>query len=203
MTQYSLTFLNKSSLFGHFCVYLKDPRQEIDPNLFTLAWLVRPCHKDTKTVFTWNIEYGLTWTEVGTLAEGKVDFTSSETKILDPSNIADNALGITKENGAYRFTHDAKSYPKGTLGVRSDETIPVSGLTLGITLSGQPAFAMPATPNFSFCFEPHLEYWVAFGNFTPGTVIDVNTVSSTTQVCFPYGEYDRTITFNEDNTWTV
>lgn len=203
MSQYSMTFLNNSSLFGNFCLYLKDPRQEIDPNLFTLAWLVQPCFQGTKAVFTWNIEYGLTWAESGKQGGGKVDFTCSETRIIDPSDAENNALGITKQNGAYHFVDGVKSYPKGALGVRSDHTIPVEGLSLGITMSGQPAFALPATPNFSFCFEPHPEYWVAFGNFVPGEVIDVNTVSSTAKVAFPFGEFDRTVTFNEDNSWTV
>lgn len=203
MSKYSLTFVNNSTLFGNFCIYLKDPQQEIDPNLFTLAWLVRPCYRGTRTIFSWDVEYGLTWSESGKLGNGKVDFTSSETRIVDPSDPNKNALGIVKENGAYRFTEGVQNYPKGALGIRSDHTIPVEGLTLGITMSGQPAFALPASPNYSFCFEPHLEYWAAFGNFIPGEVIDVNTVSSTAKINFPFGEFDRTVTFNEDNTWTV
>ncbi len=203
MSQYTLTFKNNSSLQGNFCVYLKDPQQEIDPNLFTLAWLVRPCCSQTQTTFTWNVEYGLTWRESGKLGNGKVDFITSQTQVIDPNDAENNSMGITKENGAYHFTRGVASYPKGALGIRSDHTIPVEGLTLGITMSGQPAFALPATPNYSFCFEPHLEYWAAFGNFVAGEVIDVNTVSSTAKIQFPFGEFERDITFNEDNTWTV
>lgn len=203
MSLYTMSFRNESSLFGNFCIYLRDPRQQIDPNLFTLAWLVKPCHPGTSAEFQWNIEYGLTWSETGKLGKDQVSFSCSEMRVIDPSDAENNSLGITKENNAYHFIEGVKNYPKGALGIRSDHTIPVTGLSLGITMSGQPAFALPATPNYSFCFEPHPEYWVAFGNFVPGEVIDVNTVSSAAKVAFPFGEFDRTVTFNEDNTWTV
>lgn len=203
MSKYTMSFKNNSTLFGNFCIYLRDPRQEIDPNLFTLAWVVKACHPGTLATFEWDVDYGLTWSETGKLGQDKVVFTCSETKTIDPSDADHNALGITKENGAYRFVEGVAAYPKGALGIRSDHTIPVEGLSLGITMSGQAAFALPATPNYSFCFEPHPEYWVAFGNFVPGEVIDVNTVSSTAKVSFPFGEFDRNVTLNDDNSWTV
>lgn len=201
-TPYSLTVYNNSTLSGNVCMYQRDPQQDVNPNLFTLAWIVKSFHPGTKLVFNWDIVYGLTWLETGVLNKG-VRFTASETREIDLTDPSKNAVSLVKEHGAYRFTDSNKIYPTGTLGIHTDNSIPTNGLSLGVTMSGQPAFAMPATPNYSYCFEPHPEYYIAFGNFEQGEVIDVNTVSSTQRVQYPFGVFDEEVSFETDNTWKL
>ena len=68
-------------------------------------------------------------------------------------------------------------------------------------MSGQPAFATDAGPNLSYSFIPHPQYYVAFGYYLQGEVIDLNLVSST--VCVEYEDniFERTVRLKSNNTW--
>lgn len=52
-------------------------------------------------------------------------------------------------------------------------------------------------------FTPHPEYWVTFGNFVQGQVLDVEEISSCIRINFPPNISHVKATLNMDNTWTV
>ena len=62
---------------------------------------------------------------------------------------------------------------------------------------------MTATPNFSFIFQPHPRYWIAFGDYKVGTVMDIESMSNIKEVVFETDIYNKEITLKEDNTWQI
>lgn len=201
-TQYSLTVTNNSELTGNFCVYQKAPNQSMYENLFSLAWFSKKCHPHTTVKFKWDLDYCFMWSECGRLTPGVI-FEASERLAADPSSAAHNIIGFTKEYGAYKFAPAPVAGALGELRIVTDGTMPTGEAAVGIGMSGQAAFAVPATPNFSFSFIPHPEYWIAFGNFEEGDVIDINRVTRTAApITFRPNVYSLSINLQEDNTWS-
>ena len=202
-TQYSLTVTNNSDLSGSLCVYQKAPEQSLYENLYSLAWFSKKCHPGTTVKFKWDINYCFMWSEAGVLVPG-VTFEASEHVDADLDNGAKNIIGFTKEYGAYKFAPSPVPGTPGELRIVTDSTMPTGEASVGIGMSNQPAFAVPATPNFDFAFIPHPEYWIAFGNFEEGEVIDLNRVTHTAaQVIFRKNVYSLSMELQEDNTWST
>jgi hypothetical protein len=70
-------------------------------------------------------------------------------------------------------------------------------------MSGSGTFAIQAVPNTRAGFTPHAEYWVTFGQYTPGQVLDVGTITNTVAVIYPDSITSRTVTLQPDNTLAV
>lgn len=200
-THYTLTVKNNSLLSGDICVYQTNPNGS-DNNLHTLAWFSKKCHPHTEIMFEWDLEYSFTWCETGVLTPG-VRFYASQIEPADPTNTSQNAIGFTLQDGAYTFTSTSKRPSAGSLGIYTDGTVPNNQASIGIGIGGKSAFAANATPNYNFTFIPHPQYWIAFGNFTAGEVIDLNQVTNSAQIVFPVNIYSKEVTLKEDNTWEV
>lgn len=202
MAQYTLNFINNSTLSGNFCIYQTDPSQEINKNIFSLVWFSKYCHPNTKCKFQWSIEYSFVWAETGVLIPGVI-FEASENLSASLTDTSKNSIGFTNQNGAYRFIDTKKSTSEGSLGIYTDNTIPTSGVSIGIGMAGKPVFVKEASPNYNFTFQPHPQYWVAFGDFEEGTVLDVNSVTNSRNVVYPVNIYSQTAILEKNNTWTI
>ena len=112
-----------------------------------------------------------------------------------------NATGFTKEDGAYLFT-DTKIQPsEGCLGIYLDGKVPHGEAAVGVGMGGQAAFAATATPNYNMTFSPHPQYWVVFGSFQEGEVMDMNRCTGACNVKFPTNVYKKALVLQDDNTW--
>ena len=70
-------------------------------------------------------------------------------------------------------------------------------------MSGSPVLAVQAGPNLSFIFKPHPRYWVCFGNYYEGEVIDLNEMTNAQEIKFGPNEYALHATLLANNTWKV
>lgn len=200
--QYKLSVKNDSNLDGSICVYQKDPEQKVYGNLYSTAWFTKAVAKGTKTVFTWSVDYGFIWCETGKLTTG-VTFEASQIEEADPSDPTKSVITFTRNaQGAYTFSKETtKKPPQGGLMIEETGNIPNEEASIGLAMSGKAAFVTQAEANLSLTFEPHPEYWIAFGTFEEGEVLDVNTVSKTAKIKFPLNVYSKSITFGEDHLW--
>ena len=198
VTRYTLTLENKSQNSGNMCVYQTYPEAGI--NLLSLAWFSKPCNPGTRLKVRWDIQYAFVWSETGRLAPG-VEFDASQVVNCDPSNINNNATLFTKEFGAYNFRDAPKPAPAGCLGIYTDGLVPHGLASIGIAMSDRPAVACQATLNYTFPFTPHPRYWVAFGNFVPSEVIDVNAVTNPVEIIFPPNVFGLAVTLDGKNEW--
>jgi len=70
-------------------------------------------------------------------------------------------------------------------------------------MSGSGTFVVQAQPNMNAIFTFHPEYWITFGNFKEGEVLDITQITNKAQITFPPNIYSMAAILNQDNTWTI
>lgn len=197
--QYSLVFVNHSSQLGSACIYQQDPDITI-PDVMSLAWFAKAAAPTTKVVFNWSITYDFVWSETGNLVPGVI-FTASQTWPADLTST--NQVTLTQAGGAYTFQNQRPGPRQGTLYITEDGTLPANAASVGVGMSGFGTFAVSTQPNNNLTFTPHPQYWITFGNYVQGEVMDIGSVNNPAQIQFPPNVYSMTAILNADNTWTI
>lgn len=197
--QYSLVFVNNSTQEGTVCVYQQDPNIT-NPDVMSLAWFAKPAAPTTTIIFTWGIDYDFVWSETGVLRPG-VLFVASQTWPTDLSS--ENQVTFTNQDGAYTFADQQAGPQAGSLYITEDGTIPPNQASVGIGMSGFGTFAVQAQPNMNLVFTPNPQYWVTFGSYTQGEVMDISEVNNPAEIVFPPNVYSMTATLGANNEWTV
>lgn len=197
-TVFDLTIHNDSNLSGNFCIYQRDPVQDAGPDFYSLAWFSKSAHPATELAFQWDVEYSLLWDESGILTPGAVAQFGRE-KDLDLSVPAKTASAISAKGGGGLVQTNCE-VPAGKIGILTDNSIPERGVPVGIGVSGRPAFAMNALPNDAFTFQPHPHYWVAFGDFREGEVMDVDLIQQGCELVFDR-EHRAEVSLGRDLQW--
>lgn len=198
-TQYSVVFVNNSDQTGSACIYQQDPNIGV-PDVMSLAWFSQIAAPTTTVVFQWTINYNFVWSETGNLVPGVV-FTASQTWDADLSS--NNQVTFTNNGGAYTFQNLTAGPSQGNLYIQQAGTIPADQASVGVGMSGFGTFVVQAEPNMNLIFTPQPEYWITFGNYIQGQVMDITEVSNPGQIQFPANVYSMTATLNSDNTWTI
>lgn len=200
MQKYSLSVTNNSNSFGNICVFQTLPEQP--ENMASLVWFSKPAQPGTTVKFDWNIDYNFIWSHEGELAPGAA-FNAVQTIEAEPFDIAKNSIGLTKESGAYRFIKTNSTTRAGKLGIYTDQTVPHGEASVGIGMSGSGAFVVPATPNYNFTFTPHPKYWVTFGDYDKGEVLDIESLTDAAEIIFEPNVYSMKAVLENDNVWRV
>jgi rhizosphere induced protein len=201
-TQYSLTFINQSTLSHSFLCYQQDPNIGV-PNVVSLAWFAKKAHPNAKIVFKWQIDYSFMWSETGVLTPG-VQFVASEEVIADPQGLSGpNKIPFLSKDGAFLFGPPSVDGTLGSLTINNGPGFPADSASVGIAMSGSGTFAVPAAPLFNAIFTPHPQYWIAFGDFEEGEVLDITQISSKANVVFPPNVYAMTAIYGADGRWTI
>jgi rhizosphere induced protein len=196
LPKYSIRFRNRSGSQHDFVCFQQKP----DPSGHTLAWFSRPVPDGVDDTFTWTLTYDFVWMETGPLSSG-IEFAAEEVVPADLETA--NLIGFTVKDGAFQFTKPSDGGAKGSLTIKCDTTIPDNEAVVGIGMAGSPTFATPARPNFADVFTPHPEYWIIFGSYKPGQVLDPAAMATAVQVKFPANVYDVTATLDSKNTWQI
>jgi hypothetical protein len=205
-TYYSLQVTNHALEPGTFCVYTTYPDNNVHLNLQSLAWFTKAAEPKTILTFDWSLDYTFVWCETGEL-KPKVRFRASQAFPADPNKPELSKVFLDKaDSGAYGFTPNAPgnwTTPAGTLGIYTGSHIPNKEVSTGIGLGGSPALVVSAAPNMGYTFTPKISYFIAYGSFTKGEVLDLNAMTCIQEIAFPFNVYDVGVTLNEDNTWSV
>ena len=197
-TNYSLTVEHNGTDTGDFCVYQTNDNQSED--IRSLVWFSKRAHPNTQLKFRWSLDYGFTWSEQGMLVPGVV-FEASQIIPTDLSDVFQNSIGFTKANNAFGFVETTIPTTHGRMGIICDDLIPARTASIGISMSGKSAFACPASPNMKYTFRPHPRYWIAFGKFEEGEVIDHNRMTHKFEVKFRENQFDKIVCLTESNNW--
>lgn len=195
---YSVTFVNKSTNSGDVCIYQTNPT--LVQGVMTLAWIAKSAHPTTSIQFEWYDDYDFVWSEKGELEPGII-FKASQVWSADLNN--SNKVGFTLVDDAYTFRDQTRGLP-GDLFIEMDHNIPLNKASVGIGMSGSATFAANAQPNITLSFHPDSSsYWITFGSYEMGEVLDVTQITNKAQLNFPANIYSLTATLNQDNTWTI
>lgn len=198
---YNLVFVNNSDQTGSACVYQQLPNLD-NPNIMSLAWFAEVAAPTTTIVFSWQITYSFVWDEIGTTLAPGVMFTASQNWPADLTS--SNQVGFTDASGAYTFENQTVGPVPGQLTIQQDNTIVPDQVAVGIGMSGSGTFVLPGEPNMNYTFVPTPTYWITFGTYTPGLVLDISTITNSSyQVTFPENIYSMTATLGGDNIITV
>jgi hypothetical protein len=199
MSSYAVTFNNKSANFGVVCLYQADANANM-PGM-PLAWMCQPSAPDTYTTFQWTIDYAFIWDRIGTLVPGMI-VKPSQMAPADPN--AMNQITFTRASpGMFEFTNPTQRQPLGSLIIQQDGTIPLNQLAVGISMSGSGTFAVQAQPNTTAVFTPRPSYWITFGQYTAGQVLDPGRIPNSAEIIFPPDVFTMTAALNADNSWTI
>lgn len=196
---YSLNVTNYSRKYGSFCVYQTAPDID-DPRLMSLGWLVTRAHPTTRVSFQWSIDYSFVWAETGLLVPGVV-FDASQNRRADLTT--SNSIDFTAERGEFTFANQVTGGNAGTLYVHNSSAVPFDMASVGIGMSGAGTFVKQAQPNLTYAFTPNPVYWVVFGDYEPGEVLDLEDMVHAQRIDFSPGVYHVDATLNLDNTWSV
>lgn len=196
---YVLYFQNNSTQIGSACVY-QSPPDTSNPNIMSLAWFSQMAAPTSTLQFGWDIDYSFTWSQTGLLAPG-VLFSATQSWPADLSLA--NQVQFSVISGAYTFQNQTQGPLAGNLYIMQDSTIPPNQASVGIGMGGSGTFALQGQPNMQAVFSPTPQYWITFGNYIQGEVLDITNISNPAAVAFPPNVFSMTAILNADNTWTV
>jgi hypothetical protein len=199
---YTLVFRNNSTNAWNACVYQTQP-DIANYEVMSLAWFSKPAAPTTQVKFEWSIDYSYVWDETGPLVPGVV-FDASQTWAADLST--KNQITLTHPNtpySYYTFTNQGPGANQGSLYITTDGTVPLNMAAVGIAMSGAGTFVCSAQPNLNLIFTPLPKYWITFGSFEQGEVLDLTELTNSAEVAYPAGVYTMFATLNQDNTWSI
>jgi rhizosphere induced protein len=198
-TQYTLTIKNRAAYPAYFMIFQNDPTSW-SPNAMALAWFSKFSNPSptTQIKFTWSVDWGFSWADTGILQPG-IMYEASET-LAATSTVNKVTLDY---NGAYRFIDPTKGPDSSRLYLQQNGSIPInSSASVGVTMSGNTVYATQARPNVNLTFSPHPTYYLAYGQYVQGDVIDVSAVNNPLELPYATGVYSLQTTLNADGTWT-
>lgn len=195
---YQINFINNSSNAGSFMVFQQHPDMNM-PDSAALAWFTKYVHPNTNGVFSWKTGFDFAWVEQKSLA---ADITSVTSQCI-PSDLESNNVALLTYDGGYNFVIQPDSGEAGSLYIKTDNTIGPFEVKVGVGMSGAPVFLVPSQPNMEMVFTPRPEYWIAFGEYEKGQVVNAKEISNPLQVEFPEGITAVNVVLNPDNTWSA
>ncbi len=207
---YRLTFRNNSMNTSSVFLYQKDPKPSSGEH--SLIWLANQAYPDMNVEFKWKMEYGFVWGQMGNLQPGAI-FNAFENINADLSSSNEITFGF--KDGNPQFSDQRPGPVKETLFITNSGDVQMNQFVEGISMSGHGTFLFQAQPNMEVQFTPHLTYWIGFGDYQQGEVLDPNLMAEgdfigskqiyglPTKVLFPVNVYAMTATLNPDNTWTI
>lgn len=199
---YSLRLTNNSPLGGNMCLYQRHPDQESQADLFSLAWQCQNCPPGSTVTFSWSLDLGFAWAETGPLGPGAF-FVPAQSIRADPNTAGKRSVIFRSADQGYELEAGPAEPEAGYLNFQTDNSLPLNRMAVALTVSGRPAFVRPAGPNLGFTFMPEPHYWVAFGPFEAGQVLDSSELVMATEVTFPAGKRSAQAAFQRDCSWAV
>jgi len=197
-TPYLLTLKNKSAAAWTFYVYQKAPQPA--NNIFSLAWFASPfvILPNNQITFEWEEIYNFVWGANGQVIPG-VTFNASGDISASPAGA--NTTTFSTKPGP-NLSGAVKAPPSGSLVINDADDVPNNTFSVGIGMSGTGTYVVQAGTNLKHQFTPTPSYWIAAGvDIKVGTVLNIQTVTTTTEVKYPINVFTRTLTLNESNVW--
>ena len=130
-----------------------------------------------------------------------VVFDAAQTFPADLSTT--NQITFSQVRDVFNFSEQKAGPRSGSLFVQQDATVPANVASVGIGMSGAGTFVVASQPNMENIFTPHPKYWITFGNYIVGQVLDITSITQSAALEFPPSVYSLTATLNPDNRWTV
>jgi hypothetical protein len=204
-TQYSLYLHNRSTKPGYFCIYATGANtQQAQGGTNYRAWAAHPANPNGDVEFKWLLNYSFSWNRTDVLS-GDISYTASGHIPADPNDPKTNKAYLDINDYGYELTSgdDRANAPiQGSMAITTSANIPLNDVSIGIGIDGDPIMAVPAIPNYTFTFFPVFKYWIAFGDYKKGQVLDLNNMGIVQELDFK-NHHKLEVTVDVSNNWTV
>jgi rhizosphere induced protein len=194
---HTFTFRNDSPFPMNVCLYQTDPNLS-GPSVRSLAWFVKRSDPGTSIDFRWTTDRCFVWARTGNLDPGVV-FTPVQVCDADLSTFNDVTFTFDAgyQGGNFALVNQMAGPQPGNLYLRTTSTIPFRQAAVGVGMSGRGTLVQQASPNRQTTFTSPPRYWMAFGDFTEGAVLDVESIRNPWEIM--RGVTSMTATLNADN----
>jgi rhizosphere induced protein len=191
----SVMFFNNSSRCGDTCLY-QDPD---DARLKRVAWLVKRSFPGTKLLFQWQEQLDFIWME--TTAPGPdAQLTASQQVVANRHSR--NRITLDYQ-GAHTFLDPRQEPEAGSLSIDTTAAVPPGMAYVGIGMAGLGTLVAPTQPNILYTFAPRSTYWITFGSYVQGTLMEDGQPTCAQRIDFPHGVSRVMAILGQDNRWTV
>ncbi len=193
MASYCVNFKNESHFAGDVCLFQPFPASEI-PKAVSLAWLSEPTQPGETASFEWEYQHDFFWSELSALQPGSILKVGG----ILPADISEkNQVEFAFENNSFLFRDQQKGKVPGRLDIHMDESIPWNRSSVGICMSGYPIYAAQAQPGYQYNFTFHPQYFLTYGDYKQGQILDLKNLPVKTEFTFPKATYSLNITLKE------
>ena len=196
---YTLNVQNNSTQSGSFCIFQEAPDINV-PGITTMAWLAKMCHPTTDLEFNWSLDYSFVWSNTTNLKPGTIVKTSQD---WDANLNTKNKITFDYVDNAYTFKGEKQGDYEGNLYIDQTKAVQPKAASVGIGMSGKGTFMIPSQPNMKIIMTPKPTYWLVFGDFVEGEILDITQVSEQALKLQYKGTEDMSVEFNGDNTWKI
>jgi rhizosphere induced protein len=194
---FTVNFFNNGSNPGSVMLFQRDP--DGMPNAQSLAWFAKYNYPQTRVSFEWTDDFSFVWSDTGSLVPGII---ARGSQVIPADDEQHNQITLTYDR-AFTFVDQRQGPQTGSVSIIADATIPAGMASVGIGMSGQPTFLVAAEPNLIYQFNPHPEYWIAFGTYASNQLLDVTAIGNAAQIVFPGNISAIDATLRPDETWMI
>ena len=197
---YSVNFLNNSRNSGNACLFQTEASSP--PDAYPVMWFAKSAPPSMPVKFQWTVDHSFVWGNAGKVVPGII-FKATQFAAADPAR--SNEITLARDaSGAVSFTNQQAAVPAGTFSIRQESTIPANTLAVGLGMSGSPITVVSAQPNAVSAFTQGApEYWITFGSYFSGEVLDPRYLTNDPRIVFPVNVYSMTAILNADGSWTI
>ncbi|MBL4773401.1 MAG: hypothetical protein JKX98_07300 [Alcanivoracaceae bacterium] len=196
---YTLNIKNNSTQSGSFCIFQQLPDVNV-PGITTMAWLAKMSHPTTALTFNWSLSYSFVWSNITNLVPGTVVKASQN---WDANLTTQNKITFDYLDNAYTFRGLDQGGSGGNLYIDQTKSVQSNAASVGIGMSGKGTFLIPSQPNMKIIMTPKPVYWLIFGDFVEGEILDITEVTKNT-LKLPYkSTQTMNVEFGSDNNFNV
>jgi hypothetical protein len=213
MAKYTINLYNQSTFTKSYVVFNKLPQLNTsgsDPQIFANAWVSLPnvANNGTETLSTSDSVYAYYGTAPQQLAPGVMVTQGGATPVNTATQ--DSVTFIGAEPGAFSSVTSGAADAGAFQIIANSDFDPSAGYVFGMAKMTPVGMPVPvatftAMPSDTFNVIPVVTFYIAEGNYTPGTIINVKEASTKAATIDFTGRQQTTatVTQNSDGTFTV
>lgn len=198
MSNYSLNIENKGTFYGEIVIYQKQKNLE-QKGSNSVAWMTRTINPGTEATFSWEEIYNFVWGESQNLKTGVI---FNENQMIEGSPRIGNKVEFTQNEYGYTFHQSTAPKDIGKLIIEESELIESRKSSVGIGMCGLGTLIWDAEPSTTLKIEAKFEYWLTYGAFQEGEVLDLKEIlDKSIKLEYPPHKYNATVAIMADNSW--
>ncbi|MES2554642.1 MAG: hypothetical protein V4604_00750 [Bacteroidota bacterium] len=196
--RFQVNVTNNSAQNTTFILFQKDPNQDQYQG-FSVAWKSQRVSPRSKATFDWARDFCFVAANTGPLKPG-MEFNTESMMETDP-NGSNNSAVLDSNGGGCQLNVGRGGQP-GRLTLTTGNVSPQVQLSAGMGMERSATVIIEARSGMNYQFSPDTEYWIAFGNYQDGQVLQRN-VQNSARISFPNGITNMNVVLNQDNSYSI